>query len=65
MLITRETALEEIIEIKPQSVAFLAEKGIRCIVCGEAIWGTIVDIAESKGWTNKDIDILIKELNSL
>lgn len=65
MLITGKTTVEEIIEIKPQSVTFLAEKGIRCIVCGEAIWGTIADIAESKGWTNKDIDILIKELNSL
>lgn len=65
MLITNETSLEEIVEFKPQSVSFLAEKGIRCIVCGDIIWGSIADIAISKGFSDEEIDIIIDELNSL
>lgn len=65
MLITRETSLEEIVECKPQSVSFLAEKGIRCIVCGDIIWGSISEIAESKGFSIEEIDIIIEELNLL
>lgn len=65
MLISRETCLEEIVEFKPQSVSFLAEKGIRCIVCGDIIWGSIADIAISKGFSDEEINIIIDELNSL
>jgi hypothetical protein len=64
MLITRETTLEEIVESKPQSVNFLANKGIRCIVCGEVIWGSIADIADSKGFSIEEINHLIDELNT-
>lgn len=57
--------MEEIVEFKPQAVSFLAEKGIRCIVCGDIIWGSIADIAESNGFSDEEIDIIIDELNSL
>ena len=65
MIITRETTLEEIVESKPQSVSFLADKGIRCVVCGDIIWGSIASVAESKGFSEDEIEVLVEELNSI
>jgi methionine synthase II (cobalamin-independent) len=64
-MITKETTIEEIIEKIPDSVKFLSEKGIRCIICGEPVWGTIYDAAKEKGFNENEIELIIKQLNEM
>lgn len=63
MAIKRDISIEELTDNHPFSVSFLREKGIVCIVCGEPIWGTLEEIAKSKGFDDAGIDELVKELN--
>ena len=63
MTIKREISIEELTDNYPFSVAFLREKGIVCIVCGEPIWGTLEEVAKTKGYDDQGIDQLVKELN--
>jgi hypothetical protein len=63
--IPKEISIEELIEILPESVKFLKDKGIRCIVCGESIWGTLEEAAKEKNFSEEEIAKLIKELNAL
>jgi hypothetical protein len=41
------------------------EKGIKCIACGEPIWGTLEDAAKEKGFSDSEIEKVISELRSL
>jgi methionine synthase II (cobalamin-independent) len=63
--IEKEIAIEELIELLPKSVAFLREKGIRCIACGEPIWGSLEQAAQDKGFSQDQIQVLVEELNTL
>lgn len=65
MLITKEITIEELVESVPDSVNYLMEKGIKCIACGEPIWGTLEDAAKEKGLNDNEIKIIISELQSL
>lgn len=49
----------------PGSARYLADRGIMCIACGEPIWGTLEEAALYKGFSNKEIDVFVKELNKL
>ena len=64
-MITRDISIEELVEEYPFSVIYLAEKGIRCIKCGEPIWGTLQEACIEKGFDNEQIEFFIKELNDL
>lgn len=63
--ITKEMLIEELVDDHSFSVRFLMEKGIRCIMCGEPIWGTIEEAAKEKGFSDGEIDDVINELNRL
>lgn len=63
MAIKRNISIEELTDNYPFSVSFLREKGIVCIVCGEPVWGTLEEVAKSKGFDDEGIDQLVKELN--
>lgn len=65
MEITKDTTIEELVDKIPESVNYLREKGIRCIRCGEPIWGTIESAAKEKGFNDEDITKIVKELNSM
>ncbi len=65
MKITKEISIEELIEEVPASVEYLMKEGIRCIVCGEPIWGSLEEAAEEKGFGEKDIERFVKELQNL
>jgi hypothetical protein len=41
--------VEELVEAHPEAVGFLADRGIVCIRCGEPYWGTLRELAASKG----------------
>ncbi|OGU57479.1 MAG: DUF1858 domain-containing protein [Ignavibacteria bacterium GWF2_33_9] len=63
--ISKDTTIEEMVTDFPPSVKYLMEKGIRCIRCGEPIWGTLESAALEKNFSNDDIDIFVMELNEL
>ncbi len=63
--ITRSMTIEEIIEKNPDAVTYLMDNGIRCMVCGEPIWGTLESAAKEKGFSDEDIERFERELNEL
>lgn len=62
--ITKEIEIEDLIKLIPKSASYLREKGIRCLRCGEPIWGTLEEAAAEKGFNINDIDKFVEELNS-
>lgn len=65
MDITKDMLIEELIDQYPFSVEYLREKGIRCIRCGEPIWGTLEQAAKEKKFSDKDIQNFVDEMNQL
>lgn len=63
--ITKDITIEELIEIIPESVKYLSQKGIRCIACGEPVWGTLEEAAKEKNFSNDDIETFVRELQKL
>ena len=61
--ITKNIPIEELISKYPLSVNYLMKKGIKCIVCGEPIWGTLEDAVKEKGFDDHDLDKIVDELN--
>jgi len=65
MKITKDISIEELVETVPESVRYLMEKGIKCIACGEPIWGTLEDAAKQKGFTENDIEYFVNDLQNI
>ena len=65
MKITKDISIEELIESVPASVEYLMKEGIRCIVCGEPIWGSLEEAAEEKGFNSEDINRFVTDLQNL
>ena len=65
MQITKEITIEDLVNEKPAAVRYLSEKGIKCIACGEPIWGTLEDAAKEKGFSDADIQQFVKDLDKL
>ena len=63
--ITKDIYIEDLVNAYPFSVRFLSQKGVKCIACGEAIWGTLEEAAREKGFDDVAIDGLIDEMNAL
>jgi methionine synthase II (cobalamin-independent) len=64
-MILKTITIEDLVEEYPFSVQYLADKGIRCIKCGEPIWGTLDEACKEKGFDDEKIDFFVKELNEL
>ena len=62
MKITKDISIEELVDNVPQSVKYLMHEGIKCIACGEPIWGTLEDAAKEKGFSDEDIERFVKDL---
>ena len=62
--ISKDIEIEDLVKVLPQSVSYLREKGIRCLRCGEPIWGTLKEAAAEKGFSENDVDNFVEELNS-
>ncbi len=63
--ISKDIEIEDLVKLIPNSVVYLMEKGIRCLRCGEPIWGTLESAAQEKGFSDKDIIGFVNELNKL
>jgi len=56
-----ETTIEEIVQEHPELIKLLMEYGIKCVSCGEPLWGSIEENAREKGISN--LGEIIKKLN--
>ena len=64
-MIHKDMEIEELVNNYPFSVKYLMEKGIRCIACGEPIWGTLDEAAKEKGFDDKAVQAFVEEMNML
>ena len=64
-MLTKDIHIEDLVENYPFSVKYLAQNGIRCIACGEPIWGTLEEAAKEKGFDDEKIQFFVNELNSM
>ena len=65
MLIDKNISIEELVEKVPESVQYLMNKGIKCIACGEPIWGTLEEAAIEKGFNTEAIQKFVDDLNDI
>ncbi|MFO7789064.1 MAG: hypothetical protein R6V32_00700 [Bacteroidales bacterium] len=65
MQITKDVYIEELVDNVPASVSYLADHGIRCLRCGEPIWGTLEEAAREKGFDDDKIQGFVNDLQAL
>ncbi len=63
--INKDILIEELVNNYPFSVRYLMEKGIRCIMCGEPIWGTLEEAAQEKNFNDEEIAGFVNEMKEL
>ncbi len=49
MKIDGDVLIEDLVRACPRAVVILRNLGIRCVQCGEPIWGTLEQAAREKG----------------
>jgi methionine synthase II (cobalamin-independent) len=64
-MITKTIEIEDLVKDYPFSVKYLMEHGIKCIACGEPIWGTLEEAAKEKGFDDESIDQFVGEMNAI
>ncbi len=57
--------IEDLIQQLPEAVSYLMKKQIRCIVCGDPLWGTLEEAAREKGYSDQEIAQMVEELNAM
>ncbi len=62
MQIDADTPIEELVAELPASVRILRQRGLVCIRCGEPFWGTLGELAASKGIS--DLGPILEELRA-
>lgn len=65
MTISKDIEIEDLVKILPEAVSYLRIEGIRCLRCGEPIWGSLEAAAKDKNFEDKDVNRFVKELNEL
>ena len=63
--ISKDILIEDLVNNYPFSVRYLMGKNIRCIMCGEPIWGTLEEAAKEKKINNDSINEIVMELNKM
>jgi len=63
--ITEEIEIEDLVKVLPQAVTYLSENGIRCLRCGEPIWGSLKNAAEEKGFSANETKKFVDDLNKM
>lgn len=64
LTIEKDTTIEDLVREYPKTVRFLMERGVRCLACGEPIWGTIESAARDKGFSPQQIELLLDDLRA-
>lgn len=63
--ITKDTLIEDLVREMPEAVDYLMKSGIRCLRCGEPIWGSLESAGKEKGFSDKDVVKFAFDLNLL
>ncbi len=63
--ITKDITIEDLTTLVPESVKYLMDEGIRCMRCGEPIWGTLESASKEKGFSEQDIERFVNEINMI
>ncbi|MCX7880752.1 MAG: DUF1858 domain-containing protein [Ignavibacteria bacterium] len=63
--ITKAITIEELVSLLPESVSYLINKGIRPLICGEPIWGSLEEVVLAKGYSESELAQMVSELNNL
>jgi hypothetical protein len=61
MNVDADVYVEDLVAEHPRAVGFLAERGVLCIRCGEPYWGTLRELAATKGLGDR-IDEIVQDL---
>ncbi len=64
-MIEKNISIEELVTILPESVSYLMRQGIKCLACGDPIWGTLESASKEKGFNEQEIEKFVKDLNNL
>lgn len=64
-MITRDITIEMLVEKYPETLNYLSRNNIRCIRCGEAIWGTLEQAVFEKGFSEAELLVFIDDLNEI
>jgi methionine synthase II (cobalamin-independent) len=65
MTVHKDILIEDLIRELPQAVRYLKQHNIKCLECGEPIWGTLAEAARQKGYTDDDIARFVDDLATL
>ena len=60
--ISKDILIEDLVNDYSFSVKYLMENGIRCIMCGDPIWGTLEEAAKEKDYNNAEINKFVEEM---
>jgi methionine synthase II (cobalamin-independent) len=63
--IARDSLIEDLVNYYTFAAHYLSVRGIRCILCGEPIWGTLEEASREKGFIDTEIDEFVNELKLL
>lgn len=64
-MIDKDILVEDLVSRVPKAVGYLMNKRIKCLACGEPIWGTLEEAAKAKGFSDEEIALFVRELNEL
>jgi hypothetical protein len=64
-VIVNTILIEDLVQQVPEAVTYLMRKGIKCLACGEAVWGTLESAAKEKGFSEQEITIFVHDLNEI
>ena len=64
-MIDGNTPISEIVEKYPYLIEHLLKHGIKCMVCGDVVWGTLEEEARRQGITSEELHRIIEEANRI
>jgi iron-sulfur cluster repair protein YtfE (RIC family) len=64
-MIDKDILIEDLVTRLPKAVGYLMKKNIKCLACGEPVWGTLEQAAKQKGFTDTEIAAFVEDLNRL
>lgn len=60
-----DTAVEDVITSNPETVRVFMDHDIRCLICGEPIWGTVGEAMEDRRLRPEKRESLLAALRAL
>jgi len=63
--ITKDIPIKDLAENYIFSIHYLAKKRIICIPCGDRIWGTLEEVAKTKGFSDDEIKTFVDDLRRM